>query len=449
MFMPLPDPIIEVLMVFRPLFTAPTWRKLMTLLTGTLLARGRRTVAAALRASGNEQATNWSLFHQVLNRARWSPLAVSRQLFLLLVETFAPAGACVDLVIDETLERRWGSKISKRGHYRDSALSSKERSVSSPGLRWIVMAVVVSLPWTKQRWALPFLCVLATTPDVSERLGKRHKTVGMWAHQMISLVHRWLPDREISLMGDTAYTVLELGLHAKAQHVALITTGRLDAVLHEPPPERSHDTIGRPRVKGLRLPSLEQVLQNPETAWQELTVNWYGQGERPLEICTGTALWYRSGYDPLPIRWALTRDPLGKHPPKAIFSTDSTLTAEEIILNFMKRWSLEVTFEEGRALLGIETQRQWSDRAIERSTPLLFGLYSLVVLFGRALHPDGQIPIAQAAWYRKQTATFRDVLAVVRRQLWNQETFCTSPTDPAVVLVPRATLDRWSLAVCY
>jgi DDE superfamily endonuclease len=161
--MPLPFPIIEVLMTFRPLFTAPIWRKLMALLTGTLLTQGRRTVAAALRHSGNNMAGNWSSFHQVLNRARWSHLAVSRQLLLLIVATFVPAGASVDLVIDETLERRWGSKISKRGHYRDSALSSRERSVSSPGLRWIVMAVVVTLPWTKLRWALPILCVLATT----------------------------------------------------------------------------------------------------------------------------------------------------------------------------------------------------------------------------------------------------------------------------------------------
>lgn len=127
--MPLPDTIREVLTVFRPLFTAPTWRKLMTLLTGTLLAQGPRTVTAALRASGNEQAGNWSLFHQVLNRARWSPLAVSRQLLLLIVESFVPAGTCVDLVIDETLERRWGSKIIKRGHDRDSLLSSRERKV--------------------------------------------------------------------------------------------------------------------------------------------------------------------------------------------------------------------------------------------------------------------------------------------------------------------------------
>ena len=421
----------------------------MTLLTGTLLARGRRTVAAAVRSPGTQPAPTWGLFPPVLHLARWSPLAVSRQLLLLIVETFVPVGACVDLVIDETLERRWGSQIRKRGHYRDSALSSKERSVSSPGLRWIVMAVVVSLPWTKQRWALPFLCVLATTPEVSERLGKQHKTIGMWAHQMLSLLRRWLPDREIKLMGDTAYSILELGLYANAQQVTLITTGRLDAVLHEPPPERTQHTIGRPRVVGSRLPALEQVLQNPETIWQPLRLPWYGQGERTIEICTGTALWYRYGCAPLPIRWVLTRDPVGKRPPKTIFSTDPAQSAEEIITDFMKRWSLEVTFEEGRAHLGIETQRQWSDRAIERSTPLLFGLFSLVALFGQALHPDGDIPVAQTAWYRKRVATFCDVLALIRLHLWGLETFPTSPTGPDVVLVPRSTLERFSLAVCY
>ncbi len=292
------------------------------------------------------------------------------------------------------------------------------------------------------------VCARDDSPPVSERLGKRHKTVGMWAHQMLSLVRRWLPDRSIKLMGDTAYTILELGLHATHQQVTLITTGRLDAVLHEPPPERTQHTMGRPRVVGQRLPSLEQVLQDSETVWQKLTLDWYGEGERTLEICTGTALWYRSGSDPLPIRWVLTRDPSGKRPPKALFSTDPTQAAEQIVSDFMKRWSLEVTFEEGRAHLGIETQRQWSDLAIERSTPLLFGLYSLVTLFGRALHPDGQVPVAQAAWYRKQTATFRDVLALVRRHLWGQGTFPTSPTDPGVVLVPRSTLERLSLAVC-
>ncbi len=447
--MPHSDPIIPILAQFRPLFIAPTWKKMMILLTGTMLARGRRTVTAALYQTGHQFDTNFSTFHHVLNRARWSALQVSRHLLSLIVETFVRAGGGIDIVIDETLERRWGVKISKRGHYRDSALSSRKRSVSSPGLRWIVMAVVVTLPWTQQRWALPFLCVLATTPEVSEKLGKRHKTVGMRAHQMVSLLRRWLPNVPIKLMGDTAYSILELGLHCTRHHVTLIAPFRLDSVIHQPVEARTKHTIGRPRVVGKRLPSLETVLHDPKAVWQRITVDWYGEGKRAVEICSATALWYRYGSDPLPICWVLTRDPEGKRPPKALFSTDQTQAAEEIVLDFMKRWSLETTFEEGRAHLGLETQRQWSDLAIERTTPLLFGLYSLVTLFGQALSPHGQLPLKQAAWYHKQAATFGDVLAVVRRHLWGNFSFPTSPTDPDVVLVPSSTLSRLANAVCY
>jgi hypothetical protein len=160
-------------------------------------------------------------------------------------------------------------------------------------------------------------------------------------------------------------------------------------------------------------------------------------------------LWYRAGCDPLPIRWVLTRDPHGKRPPKALFSTNQTQAAEQIVRTFMKRWSLETTFEESRAHLLIETQRQWSNLAIERTTPLLFGLYSLVALFGHALHPDGCIPVAQAAWYHKRTATFHDVLTEIRRHFWGNFSFSTAPTDPDVVLVPRLILDRLTRAVCY
>jgi hypothetical protein len=202
-------------------------------------------------------------------------------------------------------------------------------------------------------------------------------------------------------------------------------------------------------VVGQRLPSLEKILADPDTTWQQLTLEWYGQGERTLEICTGTALWYREGHEPLPIRWVLTRDPQGQHPPKALFSTAQTQTAEQIVQTFMKRWSLETTFEECRAHLGIETQRQWSDLAIDRTTPMLFGLYSLVVLFAHALHPDECIPVAQAAWYHKHTPTFHDVLATVRQHFWAHGPFSTAPADPDVVLVSRATLDRLTKAVCY
>ena len=447
--MPCADPIITVLEPFRCLFTAPTWKKMLTLLRGTLLARGRRTVATALWQTGHEHDPHYSAYHQVLNRARWSPLKASRQLLFLILQTFVQAGGTLDLVIDETLERRWGAKIRKRGHYRDSARSSRERSVSSPGLRWIVLAVVVTVPWTRQRWALPFLCVLATTPEVSARLGIQHKTLGRRARQVVSLLRRWLPGVPIKLMGDMAYSILELGWHCAAQQITLIAPFRLDSVIHQPAPGRTLHTLGRPRVVGPRLPSLEHILADPQTVWERLILDWYGEGERTLELCSGQACWYRFGSPPLPIRWVLTRDPAGKRPPKALFSTDQTQSAEEIVRDFMKRWSLETTFEESRAQLGVETQRQWSDRAIERTTPLLFGLYSLVALFGSALAPPGLLPVRQASWYQKPAATFRDILALVRRRLWGDFDFPTARSDPDVVLLPRATVAQLAYAVCY
>jgi hypothetical protein len=329
--MPCTAPSIPLLEAFRPLFTAPTWNKMLTLLRGALLARGRRTVTAALWQTGHDQDPHFSAFHQVLNRARWSPRQASRRLLTLILQTFAQAGGSLEIVIDETLERRWGPKIRQRGHYRDSARSSHARSVSSPGLRWIVLAVVVGAPWTKQQWALPFLCVLATTPQVSARLGMRHKTLGQRARQVVSLLRRWLPGVPMKVLGDPAYSILELGLHCAQQRITLMAPLRLDSVLHHPAPVRAAHTIGRPRVVGPRLPSLQHVLHDPATRWDRLTVDWYGEGPRTVELCTGTACWYRFGSTPLPIRWVLTRDPAGKRPPKALFSTDQTQSADEIV----------------------------------------------------------------------------------------------------------------------
>ncbi len=447
--MSVPSSIIAVLAHFEPLFTAPTWKKVLILLLGTRFSRGRRTVTAALRQMGQQMNAQFSGFHQVLNRARWSPLEVSRRLLQVLVDTFVRAGGTVEMVMDETLERRWGRKISKRGHWRDSLRSSKERSVSTSGLRWVTMALVVSLPWTKLRWALPFLSVLVTTPKVSEALGKRHKTLARIAQQLVLLVRRWLPGIPIKVIGDGAYSVIELGLTCVKQCVCLIAPLRLDARLFAPPPPPAPHRKGRPPVVGKRLPKLSTVLNDPKTSWETLTVNWYGGTERKLEVTTGTALWYSTGTDPLPIRWVLTRDPEGKREPKAYFSTDQAQSAVEIVEDFVKRWPIEVTYEESRAHLGVETQRQWSDLAIERSTPCLFGLYSLVVLLGYALHPDGAIPVQQAAWYPKAHATFSDVLAAVRRHVWGGLTFQTSPADPDVCLVSRSDLHRLLQAVCY
>src|SRR5438552_11640680 len=319
--MSLPDPIIQVLLHFRPVFTRPTWDRALVLVVGTLLARGRRTVTAALKQMGLHDEADFTLFHQVLNRASWSCLTLSRLLLQLLVSTFVEAGGAVEIVIDETLERRWGRKIAKRGHYRDNLQSSKEQSVSTSGLRWVVMMLVVQVPWTRREWTLPFFSVLATTLKVSEQLGKPHKTVAQIAAQMVIAVRRWLPDVAVSLVGDSAYSVVELGLCCAKHNVTLIAPLRLDARLYAPAPPRKKGTNGRPRVKGEELPKLAAVLDDPKTEWQVVKVRWYDGTEQSIEVASGTAVWYRIGLPVLPVRWVFTRDQQGKYEPRAYFCT--------------------------------------------------------------------------------------------------------------------------------
>ncbi len=365
------------------------------------------------------------------------------------MSTFVAGDGLVTIAVDETLERRWGPQIRKRGHWRDSLASSRQVNVSSSGLRWLVLAVVLNVPWTPYALALPFLSVLLTTPKVSERLGKRHKTVAQVTGQTVAWLRRSLPGRPIHLVGDGAYAVIALGLTCQRHQVTLIAPLRLDARLFEPAVRPVGKRRGRPPVVGARLPNLEQVATQPTTRWQRSQVAWYGGTTTIVDWVSGTALWYSTGTTPLPIRWVLVRDPQGDRPTRAFFSTDPCQVAPTIISDFVKRWPLEVTFEEGRAQLGIETQRQWSDLAIERTTPALFALFTLIVLMVHALYPNGLLPLPQSAWYPKTHATFHDLLALVRRRIWLHFLFQTDAFSPDPPLISSDQLQHLLSAVSY
>lgn len=444
----LPAETIPVLAYFAPVFTTPTYQKALVLVVGTILAKGRRTVTSALRAVGHTQTADWAKYHHVLNRAQWSGLELSARLLLLLVATWAPTGG-ITVDVDETLERRWGPRIRKRGHWRDSLASSKQVNVSSSGLRWLVFALVVNVPWTPYALALPFLSVLLTTPKVSAQLGRSHKTVARVTGQVVIWLRRTLSGRAIQLVGDGAYAVIALGLLCQRQQVALLAPLRLDARLFEPPMRREGKQRGRSPVVGARLPNLEQVAVAPTTRWHRSLVPWYGGTHAVVDWTTGTALWYTTGTPPLAIRWVLVRDPQGERPTRAFFSTETAQGAPNMIADFVNRWPLEVTFEEARAQLGLETQRQWSDLAIERTTPALLGLFSLVVLLAHALYPTGDLPLPQAAWYPKTHATFHDVLALVRRRLWQQFLFQTDVPPADLRFINPAQLEHLLSAACY
>jgi hypothetical protein len=321
--MSLSQPIGTVLQEFESAFSRPTWRKVQVLIVWTRFARGRRPVAAALRPLGLSEAPSVSLYHHVLNRARWS--AWGRRLLAWFGRTFVAAGGALTFVIDETLERRWGRRITTRGHDRDPLASSTHCAVATSGVRWIVLTLVISPPWMPRSWALPVLSVPAPTPEVSRRLGRRHKTVPHRARQMILLVRRWLPGVEMTVLGDQTYSVHALAGTCARRDVRLVAPLRMDAALYVPAPPRRPGTNGRPRVTGERLPTLEQVLEEAQTLWQRVRVSWYNGRRRALDVSSGTAVWSRMGQPVLPIRWVLVRDPSGRLEPRAYCSTCCTI----------------------------------------------------------------------------------------------------------------------------
>ena len=240
-------------------------------------------------------------------------------------------------------------------------------------------------------------------------------------------------------------------LAALTRHkVTGITRLRLDAALYNPAPPRLPGTNGRPRTKGARLPNLSEVLRDSNTCWQPLLLQgWYGEGERLVEICTATAVWRHGGMPVVPVRWVLIRDPQHRFSPQALLCTDLHRTPDQILGWFVQRWQLEVTFQETRAHLAVETQRQWSDLAIARTTPCLLALFSLVTLLAARLRPAERQAAAGSAWYRKPYPTFSDTLAAVRRHVWREQGLLTSRRSTHSPK-PRPALQRaLAYAICH
>jgi hypothetical protein len=301
---------------------------------------------------------------------------------------------------------------------------------------------VAPIPWAKRCWALPFCTVLAPSERYYLQRGRHPNKLTDRARQLLLMVKRWVPERPIVVVADSSFAALEL-LDAVRRKVCVITRLRLDAALFDPAPQRAPGTIGRPRRKGERQPTLKAISTAKDTHWRAVTLSqWYGQGDKVVEIATGTAVWFHKALPTIPLRWVLVRDPQHKLTPQAFLCTNETVEPEQILAWFIRRWQIEVTFEEARAHLGMETQRQWSDRAIACTTPVILALYSIVALTARQLVPQDGLMTRHAAWYAKDSPTFSDTLALVRRSLWSEAIQLSLSMSAQVRTSPREVLGR-------
>ncbi|WP_116108823.1 transposase [Lewinella sp. IMCC34191] len=427
-----------VISAFSPAFRSRVWRKAQTLLLGAICCPGSRTVCNCLRGLGLAQEKRFHKYHRFLSKDKWSALRLSELLLVSLVDAFIGPGIPLVFGIDETIERRWGGRLRKRGIYRDAVRSSGSHFVKCSGLRWMSLMLLAPLPWlTKGCWALPILTALCPSERYWQQRDepRQHKTLLDWAGQLLAWLARYTPSfhRPVYLVGDGTYATYELMGRATACGVGLITRMRLDARLFHFPPARVAGKRGpKPKIGG-RILSMTKRLTDRRIKWSEVVfTEWYGHANKQMVITFGDAIWSRRSDQKVPLRWVLIKDPEGKLDPVLLACTDRNAAAVDIVGFFVRRWRVEVTFAEVRRHLGVETQRQWSDLAVERSTPLLLGLKSVICLLAKPLFVTQKIKLATTAWYPKQAFTFSTILAAVRRQIWAAGNYSTSPQSSQV-----------------
>jgi DDE superfamily endonuclease len=435
----LPEAMILVLAPFAQLFSERVWLHAQVLMLGAMLAPGKRTVSSCLRVMGLAWEPHFTNYHRVLNRAQWSALQGSKILLGLIILLLVPPGAALVLGADDTVERRGGRQIKAKGCYRDAVRSSKKHVVRCFGLKWVSLMVLVPVPWAGRVWALPFLTTLCW-PKAKTAPG-RHKTSVDWVRQMMKQVRRWLPQRLLVLVVDGGFAAVALALACQESQVVMVSRLRLDAALYHPPSPQPPGKRGRKPTKGKRQRSLTIWAARSDTPWEDREIDWYGGQRKRLQLFSRTALWYTPGATPVAIRFVLVRDPEGTLQDTAFFCTDPEAPPTQILHWVVMRWSVEVTFEEARTHLGVETQRQWSDLAIARTTPVLLGLFSLVTVLALQVSHGGQIPVEATAWYHKTEATFADCITLVRQHIWRARYLVNSAPKAEYVQLPREAFE--------
>ena len=406
-------------MSFSIAFTQPTFARFLVLCVGAILARGRRTVTRMLWAARTLVRGHPSSYHRLFSRAVWHLWPLGRLLAKAILLWLAPDEPIV-VPIDDTTAQHRGKKVYGKGCHHDAVRSAHRHVVYRWGHRWVVLAITVRLPFTSRVWALPVLAALYRPKDLDAREGRRHKTAPQLARGLMATLMHWFPDRTFLFVGDGGYASHDLAgfCHRHGKRAGLVSRFHGDANLYAPPLPRRKPKAGRPRVKGRKLPTPAQKVARSRL--QEATVGWYGGAMRRVALLSGTGGWYKAGRGLVPVRWVYVKDLDGTHRDEYFYSTRLTLTAEEIVTLYTRRWSIETTFQEMRAELGFETTRQRVKRSVLRTAPCLLGLFSVVSLIFAEHARRFRVSAAQRPWYRKAEPTFSDAMAQVRQLFWTE-----------------------------
>ena len=414
----LPSAARSILMSFSVAFTRPTFRRVLLLGVGAILTMRSRTVTAVLWTLRGIVGGHPSTYHRVFSRASWSLWPLGKVLAQAILATIPPDEPVL-VPMDDTTTQHRGKCVYGKGCHHDAVRSAHKHVVFRWGHRWVVLAISVKFPFTWRRWALPVLATLYRPESLDQAEGRRHKTAPDLARQLMAVLIHWFGQRKFIFLGDGGYASHELArfCHRHRRHATLVSRFHGDARLYAPVPPRRR-RHGRPPQKGRKLSTPEHVVaRRPLTP---ITVQWYGGGHRRLGVVSGTGLWYKAGAGVVPIRWVFVRDLQGTHRDEYFYTTDTSLTAQQIVSWFTARWPIETTFQEVRVHLGFETPRQHVAQSVLRTTPCLLGLFSVICLIYAEHVKSHPMGIRRTLWYAQDEPTFSDAMTTVRRLFWQE-----------------------------
>jgi hypothetical protein len=365
-----------------------------------------------------------SSYHRVLSQRRWSAWALAHAFIACLLDHVAPPGPVL-LAGDDTVTAHPGPHVFGKGRHRDGVRSTRSYTAHRWGHTWGVISVLVQLPIATRPWALPVFVALYRPPQWDRVQGTRHKTPAHISRPLLARLMRWFPERHFICVGDSGYGTSETARFCQhhRQHLTLVSKFSGDAALYEPPPPRTRRTIDRPRIKGRKLASPQEVVANTIKRTCS-TVAWYGGSTRDTEVVTGTGHWYRIGEALVEVRWLYVHDCTGTHRDEYFFTTDLTMKPQQMVECYTQRWSIETTFQECREYLKLESPKGYGQQTVLRVTPCLFGLYTIVVLLYLPL-PRASNTCSAVFWRGKASVTFSDMMTCIRRVLWEQWYFQT------------------------
>jgi DDE superfamily endonuclease len=416
--LPVPPSLMALFTAFGPLFTAPSFRTFTMLACGFLAQPGRRTVCGMLSGAGLARIWPHDRAHWFFSRARWNPDELGLAVAKLAVGLLVPAGEPVLIAIDDTLLRRRGKKVWAASWFHDGSVQGRHKT--GRGNNWVVLAIVVRLPFCTRPVALPVLAKLVVKGTQSASR--------LWlARRMADMLAAALPGRDLHAVADSAYAGAEL--KKLGRQVTWTTRLRRDAALHGLPPERTGKK-GRPRVRGARLPSLAKLAAT--AAFTQVTVTRYGKAET-VHAAALTCLWY-SVFGTRHVQVILVRDKSAAGYDLALVTTDLSATPAQVIERYAARWSIEVAIEDAKQEFGAGQARNRTASAVRRTVPFQLACQALAtVWYATAGHDpaDTEDRRDRAPWYTTKTQpSTADITSKLRRVIIAARFKASRPDQP-------------------